>query len=156
MKNKLPEILLKVLMGFAELFFVGILGYLRVLNIGWLLIIFGLGLVLWVLFHLGLMTAFIVSFRLRLVDIALYLGLHFFYVGAWLFQSDGGDSGGISWTVQKIFYISALDPFLERWGETLFWVTSIATFVCYLLIGILLIVRLLKFLKARRKSAQLA
>ncbi len=155
MKSKLPEILLKVLLGGAELIFAGILCYLRVLNAGWLLIIFGLGLVLWVLLHLGLMTAFIVSFRLSIIDIALYLAVHFFYLWAWLLQSDGGDTGGISWTIQKIYYFSTLNPYLEKWGESLFWAMSIATFICYLIISILLVVRFVKFLKTRNKSVQL-
>jgi hypothetical protein len=156
MKNRLPEILLKVFLGLMELVFVGLLCALRVANIGWLLIIFGLGLVVWVLLHLGLMTAFIVSFKLRLLDIALYLAIHFFYLWAWLFQSDGGDTGGVSWTIQKIHYFPALDPFLEKNGDALFWGMSIATFGCYLLLGILLVVRLVRTIQARNKSASVA
>jgi hypothetical protein len=151
MKNKLLEILLKVSLGIGEVAFVGVLCYLRILNTGWLLILFGLLLVLWVFLHLGLMAAFIASFRMNLVDIALYLALHVFYLLAWLFQSDGGDSDKVYWTIQKLYYIPALDPYLDKWGETLFWVMSAATLVCYLLISIVLVVRLVKFLKTRPK-----
>ena len=152
MKNKLLEILLKILLGIAELAFVGILGYLRILNTGWLLILFGLGLVLWVIFHLGLMAAFIASFKLKLPDVALYLALHFFYLWAWLLQSDGGDSDRVSWTIQTLYSSSALDLFLAKWGDTLFWTMSIASFICYLLICILLLVRLVAFLNTRKKA----
>jgi hypothetical protein len=154
MKNKLPEILIKFLLAGAEIIFVGVLCYLRVLNTGWLLLIFGIVLILWALFHLGLMTAFIVSLRLSALDIALYLAVHFFYLWAWLFQSDGGDSGDTTWTIQAIRPIAALAPFLEKWGQTLFWIMSIATIVCYLMIAILLCIHLLQFLRSRQVNAQ--
>ena len=152
MKNKLVEILLKVLLGGAELAFVGGLGYMRILNTGWLLILFGLGLVLWVVFHLGVMAVFIASFRLKILDTALYLALHFFYLWAWLLQSDGGDSDKATWTIQSLYYIPGLDPLLTKWGDTLFWAAFIATLVCYLAVGIVLLVRLVKFLKTRPKN----
>ena len=152
MKNKLVEILLKILLGGAELAFVGGLGYMRVLNTGWLLILFGLGLLLWVVVHLGLMALFIASLRLKALDIALYLGLHFLYLWAWLLQSDGGDSDRTTWTIQSLYVFPALDPLLTKWGDTLFWAAFIATLVCYLAVSILLIVRLVKLVKARPES----
>jgi hypothetical protein len=154
MKNKLPEILIKFLLFGAEIVFVSILCYMRVLNVGWMLLIYGILLILWVLIHMGLMTAFIVSLKLSAVDIALYIAVHFFYLWAWLFQADGGDSGDTGWTIQTIHHIAALDPFLLKWGDTLFWIMSIATFVCYLIIAIRLFIRLVQFLRSRNKNAQ--
>ena len=154
MKNKLPNTQTKYLLIGAEVLFVGILCFMRVLNMGWMLIIFGILLILWALIHLGLMIAFIVSLRLNVIDIALYLAVHFFYMWAWLFQYDGGDSGGSRWTIQTIPYIAALDPFLQQWGDTLFQIMSIATFVCYLIIFILVVPRLVQFLKSRNKNSQ--
>ena len=157
MKNKLPKNLIKFLLAGAEVLFVGILCYLRVLNGGWNLLFYGILLILWALIHLGLMTAFIVSLKLSMIDIVLYLAVHFFYLWAWLFQYDGGDSPSSSgWTIQTIHHIAALDPFLQQWGDTLFQVMSIATFVCYLIIFILLVVRLVQFLRSRDKNSQSA
>jgi|GEM_PF-2016794 len=66
-------------------------------------------------------------------DIALYLAVHFFYLGAWLFQTDADDVR-VTWTIRLFPYTDFLDPFLKEWGGVLFLVTSIATFVCYLII----------------------
>jgi hypothetical protein len=157
MKNNPPpqkKILIKFLLVGAEIVFVGILCYMRVLNMGWLLFIYGILLILWMLIHLGLMTSFIVTLRLSAMDIALYVAVHFFYLWAWLFQSDGGDSGDTGWTIQTIHYIAVLDPFLKKWGDPLFWIMSSATFICYLIITILLCIRLVQFLRSRNKNAQ--
>lgn len=157
MKKKLPEILIKLVFTGMELAFVGLVAYIRILNIGWMLIIFGLLLVLWILFHLGVMTAFIASLRLSIIDIPLYLlylAIHFFYLGGWLLQVDGGDDGNSSWTINAIFSNPSLNAFLDQWGETLFWIMAIGAFICYLLIILVVIVRLIQWLRARNKSAQ--
>lgn len=103
MNEKSKRILVKLLLVIFEFAFVAILFFLRVLDIGWIYILFGILLVLWAIIHLGLMTSFIVSSKFSLSNIALYLVVHFFYMVAWLFQSDGGDSGEITWVIQKIF-----------------------------------------------------
>ncbi len=56
-----------------------------------------------------------------------------FYLGAWLFQTDADDVR-VTWTIRLFPYTDFLDPFLKEWGGVLFLVTSIATFVCYLII----------------------
>lgn len=150
MKNNQLVIIAKIFLGVVEVVYVGGLCFLRVLNIGWLLIIFGLVLVLWVVVHLGLMTALITSFKTNWMDISLYLAVHFFYLWAWLLQVDGGDTGPILYTLQKIINPPGLTPFLEKWGDHLFWVTAILTLVCYVLIGILLARRWVKYLKDRK------
>lgn len=142
-----------ILAGF-ELAFVSALVILRIMNIGWILVIFGLLLVVWLLFHLGLMTAFIVGMKLSPIDLVLFLALHFFYFSAWLFQVDGGDTGGLRWTVEVLFDNVSFAAFLQNWGDTLFLFAVAATFACYLLIGILLIVRLVRWRRAHRQSRQ--
>jgi hypothetical protein len=153
MKNRLPEILLKLILFGAELIFVGGLGYLRVLNIGWLLFIYGLLLIPWILIHLGLLAVFIARLKVNLLDLGLYLIVHFFYLGAWLFQSDGGDSGGARWTVQVVFDPPSLIPFLTQWGDILFWVMLCATLIGYLFIIIRVILSLNTSLKNKPPSS---
>ena len=138
----------------VELVFVGTLAALRVMNMGWMLILFGLLLVVWIIFHLGLMTAFVVGIRLSIIDVLLYLALHFFYLAAWLFQSDGGDSGAVRSTIEVLFDNDAFAAFLQKWGDNVFWVAMVASVICYLVIGILLIVRLVRRQRARRLVPQ--
>src|SRR5690348_16670155 len=100
MRKNLPAILIKLSLIGLELVFVCAVFYLRFLNIGWLFVIFGLGLLLWALVHLGLLSALIAGGRLGWVDLVLYPAVHFFYLAAWLLQSDGGDDGNVFWTIQ--------------------------------------------------------
>ena len=154
MNNKLlPEIIVKVVLVGFELLFVGILCALRLQIIGWMLVILGLGFILWVLVHLGLLTVFIISIKARVIDILLYLAVHFFYLFAWLFQSDSDDGGGYHWAIQQISAWPSLDPFLKKWGDTVFGVAFIATFICYVLIAILLVVKLVKAAQAQKTPA---
>jgi len=150
--NKLPEILIKIALVVLEIIFAGVLVYFRVLNTGWILILMGLGLVIWLLVHLALMTVFIASLKLQLLDISLYLAVHFFYTWAWLLQPDGGDSDVVTWTLQKVYDWPALDPFLKQYGDTLLAYAGGATVICYLLIILLVIVKLIQFTRSRRKS----
>ncbi len=144
LEHKHLSALTKILLIGAEVLFVGILFLMRLGIAGWLLIIFGVLLILWAFVHLGLMTAFITVLRSSKIDIALYLAVHFFYLGAWLFQTDAGDNR-VTWTIRLLPYTDFLDPFLKEWGGVLFLVTSIATLVCYLLILILVVIRLVRF-----------
>jgi hypothetical protein len=155
MNKKTIEICLKILLFGAVLIFVGALCVLRVMNMGWYLIIFGLGLAVWVLIHLGLMAVFIAFLRLKPLDIILFLAVHFFYLWAWLFQVDGGDIGGAVWTFQQIIPFHGLDPFLNDWGEIIFWVMGGVTLVGYIWMVVLLVMRLVRHTKNRRKTAAL-
>ena len=151
MTKRLPEILIKAALIGVELLFVGLLCALRLQIIGWGLIILGLGILLWVLVHLGLMTAFIIGLKIRLPDILLYLAVHTFYLTAWLFQSDGGDGGDYMWAIQQINAWPSLTPFLNKYGDTVFWWAFAATLLSYLLIVILLIVKLVKYARTLEK-----
>ncbi len=153
MQKQYPQLVFKILLMLFELLFVGALLYLRLLNFGWMFIIFGILLLGWVLFHLALMAAFIAGFKVSIIDIGLYLGVHFFYLAAWLFQSDGGDSGGATWVIQLIYNSNPLAAFLQKMGDNLFYAMTAGTFLCYVLIGILLIVRLVRAVRARRNRA---
>jgi len=98
-------------------------------------------LILWALVHLGLMTAFISVLKSSKIDTALYIAVHFFYLGAWLFQLDADDTR-VKWVIRLLPYTDFLDPFLKEWGGVPFLIMSAATFVCYLIIFILIVVRL--------------
>jgi len=150
MQKNLTSIVFKLLLGGFELLFVGVLCYMRVMDIGWMLIIFGLLLLPWVLLHLALMAVFIGSFKISLIDIGLYLAVHFFYLAAWLFQYDGGDSGEVAWVIQQIYDSANMTAFLQKWGDNLFYAALAGTIVVYLLIGALLVIRLVRYTRARR------
>ena len=152
MKTTLPEILLKIALAILELLFVGALLYARILNTGWMMIILGLGLIIWLIIHLALMFVFIAGLKLRIIDILLYLTVHFFYTFAWLLQSDGGDSDTVTWTIQKVFNPPAFDPFLKQYGDILLGYAGAATLFCYLLIIILIIVKLVQSARSRSKG----
>lgn len=154
MQKNLPAILVKLFLIGAEFAFVCGVFYLRFLNIGWMFIIFGLGLLLWALVHFGLLATLIASARPSWVDLLLYPAVHFFYLVAWLLQSDGGDDGNIVWTIQHIFDNNALLSFLQKWGDDLSMAMAVATLLCYVLIVIVLIVRLVRWLASRRSNAQ--
>lgn len=154
MNRNLPQLVFKILLALFELLFVGGVLYLRFLDMGWMFIIFGILLLAWVLFHLALMAVFIAGFKASLIDIGLYLGVHFFYLAAWLFQSDGGDSGGVTWVIQFVYDSNPLAAFLQKMGDNLFYIMTAGTFVFYVLIGILLIVRLVRAMRARGNQAR--
>ena len=151
--NKLPEILIKIFLAGLELLFIGALAYARVLNTGWILILMGFGLIIWIVIHLALMAVFIASLKLHILDILLYLAVHLSYTLAWLFQSDGGDSDLVTWTIQKIIDPPALAPFLKQYGDTLAGYAGAATLICYILILILLIVKLIQYTRTRKTTA---
>ena len=92
MKPRLLEVAIKIFLGVFELFFVGYVCSLRLEGIGWMLIFFSIGLLFWILVHLAIMTPFIMTLRVSIIDISLYLAVHIFYLLAWLFQMDMGDS----------------------------------------------------------------
>ena len=150
MKSKLPEIVIKVVLIGLEVLFVGILCALRLQIIGWMLVILGLAFIAWVLLHLGLMTAFIIGMKVRAADVVLYLATHFFYLIAWLFQTDSGDGGGYNWTIQQIYSSSGLTVFLKQWADTVFWCAFAGTFICYALMIVLLAVKLIKYAQSMK------
>jgi len=152
MKNNLESAGIRLILVLIELVFVGGLIYIRIQNFGWMALIFGIVLLLWVFFHLGLMVAFIVGARLSVLDALLYLGVHFFYLLGWLMQSDGGDDGPVRWTIEVFYSSTPFNDVLQKWGENLFWVGCIGAVIFYVVIGILLIVRLVVWLRARGKS----
>ena len=152
MQTKLPAILTKIALIALEILFVGLIGYFRMQNIGWIFIIFGLALLLWDLIHLGLLTTFIITLKPRPLDILLYLAVHFFYLWGWLLQSDGGDSDYISWTIQQFYSSTPFTAFLKQNGDTLCLYAIGATLLCYLIITILVITRLVKYLQSRRTN----
>ena len=155
MDKRLAEVLIKFSLCLFELLFVGILCYYRVENIGWMLVILGLGILFWVLIHIALMITFIATLKLHILDLILYLAVHFFYLLAWLFQADVGDTGGTNWTIQQIYTWPALDPFLQKYGETVFWYALGGTLLCYALIVILLFITLVKTARAQKKTTPL-
>lgn len=65
------------------------------------------------------MTAFITVLTSSKRDITLYLAVHFFYLGAWLFQTDADDVR-VTWTIRLFPYTDFLDPFLKDGVEYYF------------------------------------
>lgn len=92
MVRKDLDIRIKFLLIGAEVLFVGILGLMRIAITGWLVLIFGFLLIAWVVFHLVLMSAFILNLRSSTLDMVLFIAVHLSYLLAWLFQSDADDS----------------------------------------------------------------
>ncbi|MGY2778515.1 hypothetical protein ACVW0B_000404 [Thermostichus sp. MS-CIW-23] len=139
----------KLLLVGVEILFVCALFLMRLGVAGWLLMMFGalliLLLTLWAFVHIALMITFISVFESRKSDIALYLATHFFYLWAWLFQFDGDDTS-VKWTIRLLPCTNFLEPLLRKWGGVLFLTTSIATFVCYLIIFILIVIRLARLI----------
>ena len=154
MADKELDIRVKFLLIGAEALFVSILGLMRLLILGWLALIFGILLIVaWMGFHIVLMTAFILSLRSRIIDWVLYGAVHLFYMLAWLFQYDADDLR-IWWVIQLLPFTGGLEPFLNEWGGTLFLIMAAATFICYVIIFILLIVRIVQFLVSLNKDTK--
>ena len=150
------DIRVKFLLIGAEVLFVSILGLMRLSIAGWLFLIFGiflLILLIWIGFHIVLMTAFILSLRSSIIDWVIYGAVHWFYMLAWLFQYDADDLR-IWWVIQLLPFTGGLEPFLTEWGGTLFLIMAAATFICYVIIFILLIVRIVQFLMSLNKDPQ--
>lgn len=145
MSDKKLDIWVKFLLIGAEVLFVSILALMRLSIAGWLFLIFPILLILliWIGFHIVLMTAFILSLRSSIIDWVIYGAVHWFYMLAWLFQNDGDDVR-IRWVIQLLPFTGGLEPFLNKWGGTLFLITAAATFICYVIIFILLIVRIVR------------
>jgi hypothetical protein len=143
--DKKLDIWVKFLLIGAEVLFVSILALMRLSIAGWLFLIFPILLILliWIGFHIVLMTAFILSLRSSIIDWVIYGAVHWFYMLAWLFQNDGDDVR-IRWVIQLLPFTGGLEPFLNKWGGTLFLITAAATFICYVIIFILLIVRIVR------------
>ncbi len=155
MSDKKLDIRVKFLLIGAEVLFVSILGLMRLSIAGWLVLIFGILLIAaaWIGFHLVLMTAFILSLRSSIIDWVLYGAVHLFYMLAWLFQFDADDVR-MRWVIQLLPFTGGLEPFLTEWGGTLFLIMAAATFICYVIIFILLIVRIGQFLMSLNKDSQ--
>ena len=155
MSDKKLDIWVKFLLIGAEVLFVSILALMRLSIAGWLFLIFPILLILliWIGFHIVLMTAFILSLRSSIIDWVIYGAVHWFYMLAWLFQNDGDDVR-IRWVIQLLPFTSGLEPFLNKWGGTLFLITAAATFICYVIIFILLIVRIVQFLVSLNKDTK--
>ncbi|MGY2711488.1 hypothetical protein [Thermostichus sp. MS-CIW-28] len=145
MSDKKLDIWVKFLLIGAEVLFVSILALMRLSIAGWLFLIFPILLILliWIGFHIVLMTAFILSLRSSIIDWVIYGAVHWFYMLAWLFQNDGDDVR-IRWVIQLLPFTGGLEPFLNKWGGTLFLIMAAATFICYVIIFILLIVRIVR------------
>jgi hypothetical protein len=143
--DKKLDIWVKFLLIGAEVLFVSILALMRLSIAGWLFLIFPILLILliWIGFHIVLMTAFILSLRSSIIDWVIYGAVHWFYMLAWLFQNDGDDVR-IRWVIQLLPFTGGLEPFLNKWGGTLFLIMAAATFICYVIIFILLIVRIVR------------
>jgi hypothetical protein len=143
--DKKLDIRVKFLLIGAEVLFVSILALMRLSIAGWLFLIFPILLILliWIGFHIVLMTAFILSLRSSIIDWVIYGAVHWFYMLAWLFQNDGDDVR-IRWVIQLLPFTGGLEPFLNKWGGTLFLIMAAATFICYVIIFILLIVRIVR------------
>jgi hypothetical protein len=117
-------------------------------------LIFGILLIVaWIGFHIVLMTAFILSLRSSIIDWVIYGAVHWFYMLAWLFQYDADDLR-IRWVIQLLPFTGGLEPFLTEWGGTLFLIMAAATFICYVITFILLIVRIVQFLMSLNKDPQ--
>ncbi len=154
MANEELDVRVKFLLIGAEALFVSILVLMRLSIAGWLALIFGILLIAaWISFHLVLMTAFILSLRSSIIDWVLYGAVHLFYMLAWLFQYDADDLR-IWWVIQLLPFTGGLEPFLTEWGGTLFLIMAAATFICYVIIFILLIVRIVQFLVSLNKDPQ--
>jgi len=154
--DKKLDIRVKFLLIGAEVLFVSILGLMRLSIAGWLFLIFGiflLILLIWIGFHIVLMTAFILSLRSSIIDWVIYGAVHWFYMLAWLFQYDADDLR-IRWVIQLLPFTGGLEPFLNKWGGTLFLIMAAATFICYVIIFILLIVRIVQFLVSLNKDTK--
>ena len=154
MNKNILSILPKLALTFLEFVFIAILFYFRILTIGWLFIIFGIFILAWAIIQLGLLKIFIFSTKYSLLDIGLYLAAHFFYLIGWLFQFDGGDSGGTYWVIQRIYSSDALTSFLGSYGDKIFWSATVGSVLCYIVIGIILIVRLILKIRARNTQTQ--
>lgn len=156
MSDKKLDIRIKFLLIGAEVLFVSILGLMRLSIAGWLFLIFGiflLILLIWIGFHIVLMTAFILSLRSSIIDWVIYGAVHWFYMLAWLFQCDADDVR-IRCVIQLLPFTGGLEPFLNKWGGTLFSIMAAATFICYVIIFILLIVRIVQFLVSLNKDTK--
>lgn len=156
MSDKKLDIRIKFLLIGAEVLFVSILGLMRLSIAGWLFLIFGiflLILLIWIGFHIVLMTAFILSLRSSIIDWVIYGAVHWFYMLAWLFQCDADDVR-IRCVIQLLPFTGGLEPFLNKWGGTLFLIMAAATFICYVIIFILLIVRIVQFLVSLNKDTK--
>jgi hypothetical protein len=154
--DKKLDIRIKFLLIGAEVLFVSILGLMRLSIAGWLFLIFGiflLILLIWIGFHIVLMTAFILSLRSSIIDWVIYGAVHWFYMLAWLFQCDADDVR-IRCVIQLLPFTGGLEPFLNKWGGTLFLIMAAATFICYVIIFILLIVRIVQFLVSLNKDTK--
>jgi len=152
--DKKLDIRVKFLLIGAEVLFVSILGLMRLSIAGWLALIFGILLIVaWIGFHIVLMTAFILSLRSSIIDWVIYGAVHWFYMLAWLFQYDADDLR-IRWVIQLLPFTGGLEPFLTEWGGTLFLIMATATFICYVITFILLIVRIVQFLMSLNKDPQ--
>jgi hypothetical protein len=153
--DKKLDIRVKFLLIGAEVLFVSILGLMRLSIAGWLFLIFGILLILliWIGFHIVLMTAFILSLRSSIIDWVIYGAVHWFYMLAWLFQCDADDVR-IRCVIQLLPFTGGLEPFLNKWGGTLFLIMAAATFICYVIIFILLIVRIVQFLVSLNKDTK--
>lgn len=62
----------------------------------------------------------------------------------------------LRWMIQWFPFTGGLEPFLTEWGNTLFLITTAATLVCYAVIFILVMVRIVQFLVSLNKDAQAA
>jgi len=154
--DKKLDIRIKFLLIGAEVLFVSILGLMRLSIAGWLFLIFGiflLILLIWIGFHIVLMTAFILSLRSSIIDWVIYGAVHWFYMLAWLFQCDADDVR-IRCVIQLLPFTGGLEPFLNKWGGTLFLIMAAPTFICYVIIFILLIVRIVQFLVSLNKDTK--
>jgi len=152
--DKKLDIRVKFLLIGAEVLFVSIPGLMRLSIAGWLALIFGILLIVaWIGFHIVLMTAFILSLRSSIIDWVIYGAVHWFYMLAWLFQYDADDLR-IRWVIQLLPFTGGLEPFLTEWGGTLFLIMAAATFICYVITFILLIVRIVQFLMSLNKDPQ--
>ena len=152
MKTQFPEVLIKIVLIGLELMFVGILCAVRLQIIGWMLVILSIGFIFWVLFHLALMTGFILTMKTSVIDILLYIVLHLFYLVAWLFQSDSPDGGGYVWAIQALGPWPSLNPFLKQYGDTVFMYAFIGTLICYVVTVILVASKLIKAAQARKQT----
>lgn len=155
MVRKDLDIRIKFLLIGAEVLFVGILGLMRIAITGWLVLIFGFLLIAWVVFHLVLMSAFILNLRSSTLDMVLFIAVHLSYLLAWLFQSDADDVR-VRWVIQLFPFTGGLEPFLAEWGGTLFLITAVVNLVCYAVIVILVIARIVQFLVSLNKDTQAA
>ncbi|MEJ5343931.1 MAG: hypothetical protein WHS83_03365 [Chloroflexus sp.] len=146
---------IKFLLVGVEVLFVYIFGLVRLATMEWLSLFAWMGLLLWSFVHVMIVSAFILSFRLRFTDAVLYIAVHLFFLLAWLLPLDFASNR--TWIVfEKFPFIRGLEPFLIEWGSTPFLTMATATLVCYAVIFILVIVRIVQFLVSLNKDAQAA